>query len=152
MEREINTLSIEILREVIGVMHVMKKSGFKPEIKPSHMMVLGQINHRPEGTSPSEISEYLGFSRSALTAILDSLEDAGYLTRTLSTQDRRKFVVKPTEKSLRVHGYLHNKSYEMYFEVIEHLGEENAKELLRLLKLVSSYLAEKKATDSKAEK
>src|SRR6266581_6422840 len=39
-----------------------------------------------------------GMSLSKLTRVLDSLEKQGYVTRTLNREDRRSFLVAPTEQ------------------------------------------------------
>jgi DNA-binding MarR family transcriptional regulator len=45
-----------------------------------------------------------GMSLSKLTRVLDSLETQGYITRTLNRQDRRSFLVAPTEQGTLVVG------------------------------------------------
>ena len=45
-----------------------------------------------------------GMSLSKLTRVLDSLETHGYLTRTLNREDRRSFLVAPTEQGLLLVG------------------------------------------------
>lgn len=46
--------------------------------------------------SPKDIRERLGLSSGAVTALIDRLENAGYVRRTASTQDRRSIVVEIT--------------------------------------------------------
>lgn len=45
-----------------------------------------------------------GMSLSKLTRVLDSLETQGYVTRTLNREDRRSFLVTPTEEGLQLLG------------------------------------------------
>jgi DNA-binding MarR family transcriptional regulator len=46
-----------------------------------------------------EIAQALpGMSLSKLTRVLDSLEEQGYITRTLNREDRRSFLIVPTEQ------------------------------------------------------
>ncbi len=45
-----------------------------------------------------------GIDPSKLTRILDSLEKQGYATRTLNREDRRSFLVTPTEQGMQLLG------------------------------------------------
>ncbi len=50
-----------------------------------------------------------GMSLSKLTRVLDSLEKQGYVTRTLNREDRRSFLVAPTEQGkLLVRRFIHD--------------------------------------------
>ena len=57
----------------------------------------------PEGAAiPARLAERLGISTGSVTALLDRLERAGYLTRSADPRDRRKVTITPT-KTLREH-------------------------------------------------
>ena len=50
-----------------------------------------------------EIAQALpGMDPSKLTRVLDSLEKQGYATRTLNREDRRSFLVTPTERGMQL--------------------------------------------------
>lgn len=52
-----------------------------------------------------EIAQALvGIDPSKLTRILDSLEKQGYATRTLNREDRRSFLITPTEQGIQLLG------------------------------------------------
>lgn len=46
--------------------------------------------------TPSEIADYLGVSRSTCSAILDRLENDGYVERAINPADRRQFFIAAT--------------------------------------------------------
>jgi len=51
----------------------------------------------------TEIAQALpGMDPSKLTRVLDSLEKQGYATRTLNREDRRSFLVTPTERGMQL--------------------------------------------------
>jgi DNA-binding MarR family transcriptional regulator len=51
----------------------------------------------PYEASPSELADRLGLTRGALSARLAPIEEAGYITRTHDTEDRRRVRVRLTE-------------------------------------------------------
>lgn len=51
----------------------------------------------PYGTSPSHLAELLGLTRGALSARLAPIEEAGLITRTHETGDRRRVTVRLTD-------------------------------------------------------
>ena len=57
---------------------------------------------RKEGLQPSELSEMQGLSRNTLSALIASLEGEGFISRELHRTDRRKFVIRLTEKGREI--------------------------------------------------
>jgi DNA-binding MarR family transcriptional regulator len=60
-----------------------------------------EILLRQETALPSQLSAKLGLTTGSVTAMLDRLEQQGYLTRAPDPSDRRKVVVRATPKSTR---------------------------------------------------
>lgn len=58
---------------------------------------LSLLYHGPQ--SAGAIARVSGLTPAAVTALIDRLEARGFLTRTRSTEDRRKVVVEATEKT-----------------------------------------------------
>ncbi len=83
--------------------------------------------------TPSQISEGLCVSRARTANILRSLRKKGYVAMEISSDDRRKMLVSLTKEGER---FLAEK-YDFlsrYFDLyVEALGEEDIKELIRLL-------------------
>ena len=144
------TLASEITQEIVYILHTLKSMGEKKhDIKPSEMMVVMHLQHHAEGLSPSEISEELGYSRSALTAILNSLEAKGYVTRTLSTEDRRKLIIRVTERMNDKHQHMHQRQYVLLHKVMERMGEDDVRALSALLRRAAEALKEINGAGSK---
>jgi DNA-binding MarR family transcriptional regulator len=55
----------------------------------------------PYTASPSDLADYLGLSRGALSARLGPLEDAGLVARTVDREDRRRVHVRLTAAGRR---------------------------------------------------
>ena len=52
-----------------------------------------------EPCSPGELADHLALDASSVTGLLNRMERAGLLTRTLDPRDRRRFLVRSTELS-----------------------------------------------------
>ena len=52
-------------------------------------------------TSPGELAKATGLTSGAMTALLDRLEDAGYITRTADPDDRRRVQVRVRAEAIR---------------------------------------------------
>lgn len=74
---------------------MLKEHGI--EINPAQGRILFVL-WREDGISISELSRRTSLGKSTLTSMLDRLEEAGYVLRETSTEDRRTILVKRTEK------------------------------------------------------
>lgn len=117
-------------------------------MKPTQLMVMLAIVRSKEtgkdGITPSEICHELGFSKSGLTALLNSLEQSGYIYRELSSEDRRKIIIRVTSKAEKIHEQFHNGVNSNLSGLSEYLGEDDTDELLRLLEKTYAYLITRK--------
>lgn len=64
------------------------------------------LDDSPEAT-PGVLAARLGVTTGSVTAVIDRLENLGYLTRTAHPTDRRKTVIRATDKAAR-------QAYELY--------------------------------------
>ncbi len=53
------------------------------------------------GASPGQLADRLGLTTGSVTALVDRLERAGFVTRAPDPNDRRRSVVRPTEEGAR---------------------------------------------------
>ena len=67
------------------------------EINPAQGRILFVL-WKNDGISISQLSEKTLLKKSTLTSMLDRLEDMGYIIRIPSKNDRRKIIIKRTEK------------------------------------------------------
>ncbi|WP_267242534.1 MarR family winged helix-turn-helix transcriptional regulator [Streptomyces sp. PR69] len=54
-----------------------------------------------ESAAPSELGAALNLTTGSVTALLDRLDRLGYITRSPDPADRRRSVVRPTDKALK---------------------------------------------------
>lgn len=123
-----------------------KPHKFMTEIKPTEMMVIMCLYHnRNNDMTPSDICDELGLSKSALTAILNSLENKEYIIRKLCKDDRRRFLISLTSSADKLIIDNHQKVNAAIINIAEHLGEEDTDKFIELLTKANTYL-EKKQT------
>ena len=70
---------------------------FNVEINPAQGRIMFVLWHN-DGIPIIELAKKTSLKKSTLTSMLDRLEDQGYLTRVPSKSDRRKILIRRTEK------------------------------------------------------
>ncbi len=94
--------------------------------------VLVHLEDDPEGIRMNELAERILYSKSGLTRVVDRLENAGYVKRTVPANDRRSILVALTDQgraameAARVH---HRRSLQEHFA--SHLSDADFKALDR---------------------
>lgn len=81
----------------------------------------------------SDIQRFLRISKPAVSQIITSLEKKELITREIDHNDRRRFIVRLTKKGQKEMKNMHEESSRMFEEVIERFGENETRELIRLL-------------------
>ncbi len=84
------------------------------EINPAQGRILFALWQK-DGISIQELSKKTSLEKSTLTSMLDRLEDTGHLVRMPSKEDRRKIIVKLTEKDKRLQS--------AYMQISEEMAE-----------------------------
>lgn len=104
MNTPIDPQQLRFVRDfIIFVGHKVKNSSRNFEaacdLSPHEFAVLSVLGHKgPQAVK--EIASHLpDISLSTLTRVMDSLESSNYIKRNLDTNDRRSFVITPTDKA-----------------------------------------------------
>lgn len=71
------------------------------EINPAQGRILFALWQK-DGIAIQELSKKTSLEKSTLTSMLDRLEETGYLERIPSKEDRRKMIIKRTEKDKKL--------------------------------------------------
>lgn len=87
---------------------------------------------------PSDISEKMEVSSARVAVILNRLEDKGYILRSIDPQDRRRIVVELTPKGKEIAKEEHDKVIGMVEKMLKLLGDQDAKDLIRIIQKLSS--------------
>ena len=95
-----------------------------------------------DDVTQTELAEELGFSKAALGALLDRLEDNGWIRRRRHPHDRRARRVLRTPKAEAVMVEMRSVAVAMNRDLVRGLSTKDHAALVRLLKRVRDNLAE----------
>ena len=116
--------------------HEMHEGGL--DLKMSGFAMLKQLQLREErgesgGAWLSEMSDYLCVSKAAVSQMLGVLEGRGLITRETDPENRRTIIVKLTDDgSAMIERF--EKRFDSYIGMlIERFGEEDTREIIRLI-------------------
>ena len=92
-------------------------------------------------SSPATITDLhrgLAHKRSTLTSILDRLDERGFITREVGTDDRRTFVITPTVKGRRVATQVHRHLAGLEQAVARHVTVDDVKGFMKVVSAVEA--------------
>lgn len=89
---------------------------------------------------PKEISDNLNITSARVANVLNYLEDNKLITRKIDPDDRRKILVRPTNKGLEVECEQKKILIEKVSFFLEKLGEDDAKEYVRIMNKISNIM------------
>jgi DNA-binding MarR family transcriptional regulator len=93
-----------------------------------------------ETFSVKELAERLDITSGGVTRIITSLEDRGYIKRTMSSEDRRGIKVTLTEKGCKIVTEIREASLELHSKILEQIKPEKRKQILEAIKRLSSAI------------
>ena len=105
--------------------------------------VLQYLSDRREDVLPSEISGEMGISTARVATALNSLENKALITRRIDTNDRRKILVTLTSEGKRAIEEHHNEILQDIASMLESLGEQDAREYVRITGKLAAYMPPK---------
>ena len=121
--------------DLLERMRELRKAGFQRHLE-GHLQgenfVLSYLALQQQYALPSNISKEMNVSTARVTATLNKLEKKGLITRKISTDDRRKVKVEITEKGRKRAESLHCAFLVHAAELLRRLGDDDAKEYLRI--------------------
>jgi DNA-binding MarR family transcriptional regulator len=106
------TNQISLNEELLNAIHrftiILRRKRMSADIVFHEFVVLRNIlmiqTERNNSIYPSDLSDKLNLSRSYITAVLNSLEKKNFIMRTLDTSDRRRILVRITDKGRHIFG------------------------------------------------
>ena len=109
-------------------------------LRPGEYALLSYIwdhKDREGGVKISDISRFMRVTPPTVTPIVGRMEKQGYINRVTSKQDRRVANLFLTPKGKEALDECNEKRSEQFSNLIEILGEDDTKELIRILKKMS---------------
>ncbi len=95
--------------------------------------VLAYICRTGESLNPSDLAKRLGYTRSRMTRILDSLAAKGYIKRESDKNDGRRVLVSATQEGRQHSRDTRDEGVGNLADSLSVLGEEDTRELIRVL-------------------
>ena len=121
--------------------------GLPHSIKPGEFFLLTTlINSIPPGANglkASELSNRLQVTPAAVTHLINALEKVGHVERVSDPSDRRIVLIRPTDAGLKMMEVVNVQFLETLKGLIEFLGEDDSRELIRLVSLAMTYFKSK---------
>jgi len=132
------------------------KAGFPMgcDLRMNELWALGKIEHADvcsgAGISNTEIQEELQVTKSAVSQMLDSLVEKGYVERTLDSIDRRRMCVTITPSGKQILKQMSDRANYLAEEVSTKMGEEKVQQMFDLLnEFIDTFLDVQNETESR---
>jgi DNA-binding MarR family transcriptional regulator len=112
--------------------------------KPAQIYLLAKLRRAfkagEDGLRVSELAAAFGVTASGVTQMVTSLERDGLVGRSMDAEDRRAVRVHLTKSGARIIDSIMDYYGSVFSGLVEHLGQERAKELCDLLADVAEYM------------
>ena len=102
------------------------------EFNRGEIGVLGYLAFEKDEATAGELSEKLNVTTARIASILNSLEAKDYIKRTEDNKDKRKTLVVVTKKGKALAKKAKKEVIDKITKVINEIGEEEAKEYIRI--------------------
>lgn len=103
-----------------------------------HVLFLVYNLKNGDPVTVSEIADRMGVTLAAVTHSMNSLDDEGMIIRIPNVEDRRVVLIKLTKKGVGEIKKFKKELSEKISALIETLGEEDSKNLIRIVKKISA--------------
>jgi MarR family transcriptional regulator, organic hydroperoxide resistance regulator len=128
--------------------HIMTRTAKLPfqkkvdDLSHGERRILGYLTFGKNGVPSGDLSDKLDLTTPRVASALNSLAEKGYIERNRDENDKRMVIVSITEagKSFMMEEY--NKLISMMQQTLERLGENDAQELIRIIKRIKEITNE----------
>jgi DNA-binding MarR family transcriptional regulator len=141
--------SLDLTRELFQIM----KKFPRPKLKQSSIdgltrseyellvMLVMSLGDEKLAFTVTEISNLLQITPAGVTHLINPLEKAGYIERLQAPNDRRMVLIGLTDKGMKVAEALISEVQEQLIGLVNHLGEDDSKTLIRLMSQAIEFFA-----------
>jgi DNA-binding MarR family transcriptional regulator len=105
------------------------------------VMLVMKITEDNKALTATEISNLLQITPAGVTHLINPLEEAGFIERLNDPNDRRVVLIGLTDKGTEMAEGLIAEVQEKLIGLVNHLGEEDSKTLIRLMSKAIEYFA-----------
>lgn len=129
-----------LANEFMEVMHRSRGKNVQKQVNDSlqgENFVLAYISEHEGNVIPSGISNAMGTTSARVAATLNSLEGKGLITRRIDVEDRRRILIDLTDAGREQVQKQNQMMMRFVTNMLQYLGEDDAKEYIRILKKLS---------------
>lgn len=145
---ERSQLGEELARVITQFWKMDRKKGPYRGINQSELTLLINLKFlnipSPKGIKVSDLSSRLCITSAAVTQVINSLEEKGYVERLADPKDRRVVLVALTSMGEDLIKLAYKDHIGFLSGLVGYLGEKDSKELIRLLSMALTYIQEKR--------
>lgn len=131
-------IASELLKTRAEFLHVQALQEMSKMLK-GELFVLNYLATHEQQTHPNKISKEMAVSTARIAVLLNRLEEKGFITRTDDPEDNRQVIVRLTEKGAEKIAQYRKETLSHVTELLEHLGPDDARELLRIEKKIVQF-------------
>ena len=121
-----------------GMRLLMKSFYYQEELKGENFLLLFLVK-KDGSAAPGEISRAMKVTTPRITALLNALEDKGFIRRTHLVSDRRRAMVEITETGREHVRQTQDGIVARTAAVLEYLGERDSEELIRIMDRLNQF-------------
>ena len=111
-ESNLNDLLVDVFNQILRFEEASIKSALESAVTVTEAHILEVIGRQTERITVSEIASILNISVPTITVALKKLEGKGFISKTASAEDGRRFIIGLTETGERIyraHDLFHKK-------------------------------------------
>jgi len=139
---------IEKLKSVDFIMHRRLLREINVGEKPPHVFLMTKLRQAsqssPEGLRISDLASSFEITASSITQMVTTLEEKGYVRRSMDSEDRRAVRVVLTEEGERLAETISVSVDRVFAGLVDYLGKDKSAELISLLSELTDYFDERK--------
>ncbi len=127
----------KLAHDYMEVMYQMRKRRAQKKLSDSfhgENFVLFYISQNEGNVIPSDISNEMGITSARIAAALNSLEGKGMILRKIDSADRRRILIELTDLGREEAQKKHQMIMGITTQMLQYLGEDDAKEFIRILR------------------
>lgn len=148
--KELNAMDVSTGRKIFDLLNEVNSSFHKNleeyfakwSLTASQILVLTLLDKHEE-MKISEIAARMGFADSNVSGIVDRLENAGFVGRTRSTEDRRIVKVSLADKALELKKEFDLSIEEYFNQFLKRISQEELDSMVTNLEKLKQLLARK---------
>jgi len=138
----LNKILVKLFNDILKIEEKFLCRGEFNNLTMSEFHIIENIG-LGEGKTMSETAKALKITSGTLTTGIDNLVKKGYVFRKRSTEDRRKVLIKLTEKGVKAYNSHYEFHEEMVADTLQQIPRDEEEVLIRALFNVDKYFKKK---------